>query len=456
MNKLITKILLFILVAVVLFSCVPEKSSPTQSDKSDPQVNPESKNWIVDNAHELYSADDVGMYYDLMPLISLIGNSRIVALGEATYGTHECSRMKLRILDFLVNEMDFNVVLFGSDYPESARISDFINSGNGDVREILYSLLWWRTQIKDNNLFWISQEVADMINWIYKYNQFIDDEYKVKFYGYGVQRPQKAMANVIDYFEMVDTSAVEFIMSKYNRFQLFNWRYPVVGTYIMNDCREGVIAVRDTLEKLRSVYAPLTSNEDYEKALFLSNFVVRSEQVLRRNQEDLENTYKYDMIKYIINNSEPNDKFVIWGQNSELGNYPNKLGGLLKNDYDQEIRSIGFSIYSGYFFGSLLNPKDDSYSWPCLFDVPVPPQDSFEELLHSAEIPYFILDINSNLEPQGSPATDWLYSSKYFNSIEMFYEPDKPGKYFNKIYLRDIYNLIVHIDKTSKSELFIY
>ena len=45
-----------------------------------------------------------------MPLKSIIGTARIVGIGEMTYGAHECQSMKLRLIDFLVKEMDFNIV----------------------------------------------------------------------------------------------------------------------------------------------------------------------------------------------------------------------------------------------------------------------------------------------------------------------------------------------------------
>jgi len=443
-------------VSILLFSCVPDKSSPTESEPPAEPVKPEATKWIIDNAHLLTDIDRTGYYYDLMPLDSIIGNSKIVSLGGATYGTHECPKLKIRIIDYLVNQKDFNVVLFDSDYPETDDLSYFVKTGQGNVTDLLYKVFWWRSQIKDNNIFWICQEIADLMHWIKKHNQFLSDENKIKLYGYGVQRPQKAMSDVIEYFETVDSSTAEYVKTNYNRFKNFSHRYPVVGQYVMADCRNGSIAVMDTLEKNRNIYEPISGVESFERALFLANYVIRSEQALRKDMEDLENTFRYEMIKYLIDNSDQNSKFIIWGQNNTIGYHPNRMGELLKNEYGQDLKSIGFSMHNGYFYASLLNPDDGSYSWPCLFENPVPPEDSYESILHSSEIPCFVLDLNSNLEPQGDPATDWLYTAKKFNSIEKFYEPNRPAKYFQEISLKNTFDILIHVDQTSLSELFIY
>ena len=54
-----------------------------------------------------------------MPLKKIIGEARIVALGEATHGTHEFFQMKHRMLEFLVEEMGFNTFAMEAAWPAS-------------------------------------------------------------------------------------------------------------------------------------------------------------------------------------------------------------------------------------------------------------------------------------------------------------------------------------------------
>ena len=264
--------LILITIFLIILSCVPEKKNPSEPAEDPVEVSSEATKWINENAHTLNSVDDLIGYADLLPLQNIIGNAKIVAFGEATFGTHECSRVKLRLVDFLVKEMNFNIILLGTDYPESQNIENFINTGDGNLVDLLYNIMWWRfapgfSNVLDNNLFWYSEEMSEMIAWLYKYNQFKPDDQRLKFYGFGVQRPQKAMIDIIEYVSNVDTLLAEYIESKYFRFQNFCWRYPVVSNSIKNDCRERVIAVRDTIANLRAVFEPVTSPAEYEEIL---------------------------------------------------------------------------------------------------------------------------------------------------------------------------------------------
>lgn len=66
-----------------------------------------------------------------MPLKQIIGNARVVALGEATHGTREFFQMKHRILEFLVREMGFTTFGIEATCAESNRVNDYVHTGVG-------------------------------------------------------------------------------------------------------------------------------------------------------------------------------------------------------------------------------------------------------------------------------------------------------------------------------------
>ena len=74
---------------------------------SDQEINvsPEINNWLRENAIPFNTTEPGSGFDDLMPLKEIIGDARIVALGEATHGTREFFQMKHRMLEFLVKEM---------------------------------------------------------------------------------------------------------------------------------------------------------------------------------------------------------------------------------------------------------------------------------------------------------------------------------------------------------------
>jgi erythromycin esterase len=78
-----------------------------------PQVNAAWADWLRRNHHPVRSltAED---FSDLQFLKPLIGNRRLVQLGESTHGAREFNQAKVRLVKFLHQEMGFDVIAFES------------------------------------------------------------------------------------------------------------------------------------------------------------------------------------------------------------------------------------------------------------------------------------------------------------------------------------------------------
>ena len=75
--------------------------------------------WIRNHAIALTTVEAGNGFADLQPLRQIVGDARIVALGEATHGTREFFQLKHRLLEFLVSEMDFNIFAIEASLPEA-------------------------------------------------------------------------------------------------------------------------------------------------------------------------------------------------------------------------------------------------------------------------------------------------------------------------------------------------
>jgi len=73
------------------------------------------EHWLQDNHVAIRSADPSDTdFSDLQVLKQTIGNKRVVQLGESAHGTAEFSSVKTRLIKFLHQQMDFDVVAFES------------------------------------------------------------------------------------------------------------------------------------------------------------------------------------------------------------------------------------------------------------------------------------------------------------------------------------------------------
>src|SRR5215472_10824586 len=106
--------------------------------------------WIRANAVPLTTVEARNGFADMQPLRRLIGNARIVSLGEATHGSREFFQLKHRMLEFLTTQMGFTIFSIEANMPEAYRLNDYVLNGKGDPAELLRGMYFWT---------WNTQEV---------------------------------------------------------------------------------------------------------------------------------------------------------------------------------------------------------------------------------------------------------------------------------------------------------
>ena len=86
-----------IIVLLILLSCsCAEKSEEEQVIE-----------WISENAIQISTVEPGNGFEDLLPIGEMIGDARIVSLGEPTHGNREVFQLKHRIIEYLVKENGF-------------------------------------------------------------------------------------------------------------------------------------------------------------------------------------------------------------------------------------------------------------------------------------------------------------------------------------------------------------
>jgi erythromycin esterase-like protein len=160
--------------------------------------------WVTANAIPVTSATPNQPYDDLMPLKQVIGNARIVALGEATNGTREFFQMKHRIIDFLAKEMGFTIFSIEANMPEAYRLNDYVLNGTGDPVALLKGLYFWT---------WNTQEVLDMILWMRDFNK--SGQGRIQFTGFDMQTPDVAEQIVQDFVAKAEPGYASNVKAAY-------------------------------------------------------------------------------------------------------------------------------------------------------------------------------------------------------------------------------------------------
>ena len=162
---------IFFLILLFLNSCT-QKSSYEQVIE-----------WVANHAIPLNSVLAGTDNNDLQPLKDIVGDARIVSLGEPTHGNREVFQLKHRMIEFLVMEMGFNLFALECPFGEAYDINRYVVDGIGDPEKALAGINIWA---------WDTQEVLELLKWMRAYNAKPTTNVKVKFYGFDTQHPERA------------------------------------------------------------------------------------------------------------------------------------------------------------------------------------------------------------------------------------------------------------------------
>jgi erythromycin esterase-like protein len=142
--------------SIAFLVCIGVPAATAHGQQTDPTTE-----WIRANAIRLTTTEAGHGFADMQALKPLIGNARIVSLGEATHGTREFFQLKHRMLEFLATEMGFTIFSIEANMPEAYRLNDYVLNGTGDPAELLRGMYFWT---------WNTEEVLEMIRWMRAFN----------------------------------------------------------------------------------------------------------------------------------------------------------------------------------------------------------------------------------------------------------------------------------------------
>jgi erythromycin esterase len=299
--------------------------------------------WLKQNAIPIKSIEAGSGFSDLEPLKKILKDVQVIGLGEATHGTHEFSKFKHRLIEFLVTQMGFTAFVIEASFSDCEPINDYILTGKGDRATVLTN---------QNYTAWDTEEFSAMLDWMREYNQKVTKEKKLRFYGVDILSLQKVgreKARV--YFQKYLPEKLPSIDSVISIFeeQEANWLARMNQTALQH----GFISLNDLINYLTDNKDKLTrasSLKDWEQT---HKYLEVMQQSLYYNIETLppsfaskklqRDEYMWQNLQFIMKNERHDTKFMIWAYNGHITTF-----------YDENDLSIGYFL--------LKNLKDKYYS----------------------------------------------------------------------------------------------
>ncbi|MEU6106755.1 erythromycin esterase family protein, partial [Streptomyces flaveolus] len=115
-------------------------------------------------AHPLRTTEPRGGLADLRPFGRMVGDARVVGLGEATHSSHEFFTVKHRVFRYLVEEKGFRAFVLEAPWSTGLRLDAYLLRGEGDLKQIMDE------EFQGTYQFWNNAEYRDLLQWMRAYN----------------------------------------------------------------------------------------------------------------------------------------------------------------------------------------------------------------------------------------------------------------------------------------------
>lgn len=122
------------------------------------------REWITASAARLSTLDpDCDDDSDLEPLLDLIGDARVVAIGESTHRIHEFYQVRHRVFRFLARRAGFTAFVMESGFPDGLIANTWVQHGGAGLRDVLrrgVSYHFGKCQEMIDQFAWMREQVV--------------------------------------------------------------------------------------------------------------------------------------------------------------------------------------------------------------------------------------------------------------------------------------------------------
>lgn len=402
-------------------------------------------------------------------LDEVIGDARVVMIGEGSHGTHEFYAARAAITKWLIEHKGFCAVAAEADWPDSYRVNRYVRGLGQDAtaEEALRGFQRFPAWM------WRNVVVHDFVEWLHAHNRRRQTlrQRQTGFYGLDLYSLHRSMDEVISYLEGVDPLAAARARRRYACFDHADGEdgqaYGYAAAFgaglscereavdqlvemhrsAMDYLRRDGLAAEDELFCAQQNAQTVRDAETYYRAMFsgrVTSWNLRDQHMAQTLEALLTHLDRHP-------GAEP-ARIVVWAHNSHVGDASATevsadgqltLGQLARRRFGDGCRLIGLTTYAGTVTaaGEWGGTAERKVVRPAL-------NGSVEELFHETGRPAFLIS------PMISDAaTEPLSTVRLGRAIGVIYLPatERQSHYYH-VRPADQYDALVHIDTTRALE----
>jgi erythromycin esterase-like protein len=406
-----------------------------------------------------------GAPQDFDALLDLIGDARLVLLGEASHGTHDFYRVRAEITKRLIRERGFRAIAVEADWPDAYRVNRYVRGGTGD-RDATESLGGF---LRFPQWMWRNADVLDLVGWLREYNDSMGAERdRVGFYGLDLYSLHSSMHAVLEYLRLVDPGAADRAARRYACFDHFGADPQEYGYAtslgLAPSCEREVVSQLVELRRAAAEYAHRDGRlapDDLFFAEWNAQIVATAEQYYRTMFQshtaswNLRDRHMADTLGALVDflgTEHTPARIVVWAHNSHQGDAratelglrgEQNLGQFARERFGAAAVLVGFTTFAG----TVTAASDWDAAAERKVVRPALPG-SYEALFHEVGRRQFYLDLRGS-----NDATAALMEPRLERAIGVIYRPEteRLSHYF-EARLPHQFDAVLHYDHTRAVE----
>jgi erythromycin esterase-like protein len=386
---------------------------------------------------------------DLDRLVTMADSRRLVAIGEASHGTHEYYHWRERLTRRLIQDQGFTWIGVEGDWPDCWRIDRWVRGVSDqhlDARGVLARFERWPAWM------WANAEVADFLDWLHSWNSARTPSRRVGFYGLDVYSLWDSLARIIEWLAEHAPESLPSAMRAWQCFAPYHddpQRYAWTTRLVPQTCETDVV---NLLVEVRRRAA--ADGDDAFDAQQNAAIAVEAERYYRamvrtdRGSWNIRDVHMTDTIDRLAAHLGPASKGVIWEHNTHIGDARAtsmaedglvNVGQLLRERHGSEnVLLVGCAGHRGEVIAAT--------AWGASQErMPVPPAQpgSHEALLHEA------LGAPSVLTFDQDRSSQWLTQRRGHRAIGVVYAPARETGNYVPTTMGSRYDALLWFEETT-------
>jgi erythromycin esterase-like protein len=393
---------------------------------------------------------------DYDALMKQVADARVVLLGEATHGTAEFYRERMRITQRLIRDKGFSAVVIEGDWPDAYRVNQYIRGLGRDANAT--QALSGFTRFP--NWMWRNTTVRDLVQWLRAHNTALPAAApRVGFYGMDLYSLPGSTNAVVQHLEKLQPQSASRARELYHGFARFRENPETYGIAAISSAQSQQRPALEQFEEVQRLHkAQQTQQEEWFSALQNARVVKNAEEYYRvsyrggESSWNLRDRHMADTLDALLEHlSTPGKpaKLIVWAHNSHVGDARHTtmgesgewtVGQLMRQRHPRETFLLGFTTYSGTVMAANEwdQPGQVQRVRPAL-------PGSFAALFHDTGIKNFLLPLQGQSDlvlAMGEPRLERAIGVVYLPQTE------RESHYFQARMSKQ-FDAVIHWDVTS-------